>query len=77
MRTGKVRILRVSSFEIFPTFGQARKLKKVEYQLEGFPPRFLFIPEEQYDVNTPKTLILADLKNLVPDLEDIELEWST
>ncbi len=75
MEVGKVRILRVSEFEIFPTFGQARKLKKIEYQLEGFPPRFLFIPEEQYDVRTLKYRILEDLKNLIPDLKDIELEW--
>lgn len=71
---GRVKILKISEFEIFPTFGEARKLKKIEYQLEGFPPRFIFIPVEQFSRENVKMKILQDLKNLIPDLEDIELE---
>lgn len=70
----KVKILKISEFEIFPTFGEARKLKKIEYQMEGFVPRFIFIPAEQFSRDFVKRKILEDLKNLFPDLEDIQLE---
>lgn len=70
----KVKILKVTSFEIFPTFGESRKLKKIEYQMEGFVPRFIFIPEEEFSRENVYFRILEDLKTLFPDLEGIELE---
>ena len=42
--------------------------------MEGFVPRFIFIPKEEFSRDKVAQLILEDLKTLFPDIEQVQLE---
>jgi hypothetical protein len=70
----KVKIIRTTTFVTYPTFGAPKKVVKIEYQMEGFVPRFIFVPFDEYSRDRVKQLILEDLLTLFPDVEGIEVE---